>query len=52
MAGLDILVLIGIGVFIILVVAFRFIGAWLFRIDEVIKLLRQILLEIKKQNNE
>jgi hypothetical protein len=45
-----IVILIGIVLVIALIFLLRGFGAWLFRIDEVIKLQKQILEELKKKN--
>ena len=37
---------------VVLIFLLRALGAWLFRIDEVIKLQKQILEELKRKNDE
>lgn len=45
-------VLIGIILFIALILIIRLFGAWMLRIDEVIKLQKEMLAEIKKHSQQ
>lgn len=40
--------LLGIGIFIIVIVVLRLLGAWMLRINEVISLQKEMIQEIKK----
>ena len=44
-------IIIGLLAIVFVVIVLRFVGAWMLRIDEVIKLQKDMLLEMKKINN-
>ena len=44
--------IIGLGIIVLIVFAIRLFGAWMLRIDEVIKNQRLILAELKKINSK
>jgi len=45
-------IIIGIGIFVLVILAIRLLGAWMLRIDEVIRNQKEILAELKKSNSQ